>query len=118
MSGRLPADLHVSGRHDNERIGKLSEFFTLGGDLRVRRLGFGAMQITGPGIWGEPVDRDEAIRGLRRAVEAGVSLIDTVDAYGPFVSENLIKEALYPVQLEKSSSLVERRYRWVESMSG
>jgi hypothetical protein len=50
MSGRLPADLHASGRHDSERIGKLSEFFTLGGDLRVRRLGFGAMQITGPGI--------------------------------------------------------------------
>jgi aryl-alcohol dehydrogenase-like predicted oxidoreductase len=74
----------------------LSEFFTLGGDLRVRRLGFGAMQITGPGIWGEPADRDEAVRVLRRAVDAGVTLIDTADSYGPFVSENLIKEALHP----------------------
>jgi pyridoxine 4-dehydrogenase len=74
----------------------LSEFFTLGGDLRVRRLGFGAMQITGPGIWGEPADHDEAIRVLRRAVEAGVTLIDTADSYGPFVSEILIKEALHP----------------------
>lgn len=73
----------------------MSEFFTIGGDLRVRRLGFGAMQITGPGIWGEPADHDEAIRVLRRAVEAGVTLIDTADSYGPFVSENLIKEALH-----------------------
>jgi pyridoxine 4-dehydrogenase len=77
-------------------IGVDSEFFTLGGDLRVRRLGFGAMQITGPGVWGEPADRDEAIRVLRRAVEAGVTLIDTADAYGPFVSENLVREALHP----------------------
>ncbi|GAA3217906.1 aldo/keto reductase [Actinocorallia longicatena] len=73
-----------------------SEFFDLGGDLRVRRLGFGAMRITGEGIWGEPADRDEAIRVLRRAVEAGVTLIDTADSYGPFVSEDLIREALHP----------------------
>jgi aryl-alcohol dehydrogenase-like predicted oxidoreductase len=69
--------------------------FTLG-DLPVRRLGFGAMRITGPGIWGEPPDRDEAIAVLRRAVELGVNLIDTADSYGPAVSEQLIAEALHP----------------------
>jgi pyridoxine 4-dehydrogenase len=68
----------------------------IGGQLDVLRLGFGAMRITGPGIWGEPEDRDEAIRTLRRAVELGVDLIDTADSYGPFVSEDLIAEALYP----------------------
>jgi pyridoxine 4-dehydrogenase len=73
-----------------------SEFFNLGGDLPVRRLGFGAMQITGPAAWGEPRDRDESIRVLRRAVEAGVNLIDTAEAYGPYISEELIREALYP----------------------
>lgn len=70
--------------------------FSLGGELTVRRLGFGAMRITGHGIWGEPADHDESIRVLRRAVEAGVNLIDTADAYGPDVSERLIAEALYP----------------------
>ncbi|MBV9485159.1 MAG: aldo/keto reductase [Frankiaceae bacterium] len=70
--------------------------FTIGGDLTVHRLGFGAMQLTGPGIWGEPQDRDECIRVLRRAVELGVDLIDTADSYGPFVSEDLIREALHP----------------------
>jgi pyridoxine 4-dehydrogenase len=66
------------------------------GDRRVRRLGFGAMRITGPGIWGPPADHDEAIAVLRRAVELGVNLIDTADSYGPHVSEELIAEALYP----------------------
>jgi pyridoxine 4-dehydrogenase len=66
------------------------------GDRRVRRLGFGAMRITGPGIWGPPTDHDEAIAVLRRAVELGVNLIDTADSYGPDVSEELIAEALYP----------------------
>jgi pyridoxine 4-dehydrogenase len=66
------------------------------GDRRVRRLGFGAMRITGPGIWGPPGDHDEAIAVLRRAVELGVDLIDTADSYGPEVSEELIAEALYP----------------------
>src|SRR5271165_6979671 len=66
------------------------------GDLKVYRLGFGAMRITGEGIWGPPRDHDEAIRVLRRAVELGTNLIDTADAYGPDVSENLIAEALYP----------------------
>jgi aryl-alcohol dehydrogenase-like predicted oxidoreductase len=70
--------------------------FTLGGDLTVHRLGFGAMQLTGDGIWGEPRDRDECIRVLRRAVELGVDFIDTADSYGPFVSEDLIREALHP----------------------
>jgi pyridoxine 4-dehydrogenase len=70
--------------------------FTIGGDLPVRRLGFGAMRLTGKGIWGEPGDRAEAIRVLRRAVELGVTLIDTADSYGPAVSERLIAEALRP----------------------
>ena len=69
---------------------------TLGDDLTVRRMGFGAMRITGQGIWGPPKDQDEAIRVLRRAVELGVNFIDTADSYGPEVSENLIAEALYP----------------------
>jgi pyridoxine 4-dehydrogenase len=66
------------------------------GDRRVRRLGFGAMRITGPGIWGPPADHDEATAVLRRAVDLGVNLIDTADSYGPHVSEELIAEALYP----------------------
>src|ERR1700689_3903137 len=70
--------------------------FELGGDLTVNRLGYGAMRITGPGIWGEPKDRNEALRVLRRAVELGVNFIDTADAYGPEVSEDIIAEALHP----------------------
>ena len=70
--------------------------YPLGGDLPVNRLGYGAMQITGPGVWGEPADRDECLRVLRRAVELGVNLIDTADSYGPYVSEDLIREALHP----------------------
>jgi aryl-alcohol dehydrogenase-like predicted oxidoreductase len=70
--------------------------FSLGGDLTVNRLGFGAMRITGRGIWGEPRDPDEARAVLRRAVELGVNLIDTADAYGPEVSERLIGETLSP----------------------
>src|SRR5205823_3380337 len=66
------------------------------GDRTVHRLGYGAMQITGPGIWGPPKDPDEAIRVLRRAVELGVDLIDTADSYGPYVSEELIRRALHP----------------------
>src|SRR5258708_18556259 len=69
--------------------------FTLG-DLTVRRLGFGAMRITGRGIWGEPANRKECIRVLRRALELGVNLIDTADAYGPELIENLIAQALDP----------------------
>jgi len=72
--------------------------FALGGDLPVTRLGFGAMRITGPGIWGEPADHDQAIAVLRRAVQLGVDFIDTADSYGPAVSEELIKEALHPYE--------------------
>jgi pyridoxine 4-dehydrogenase len=72
--------------------------YLIGGDLPVTRLGYGAMRITGPGIWGHPADRDVAIRVLRRAVELGVDFIDTADSYGPFVSEELIAEALYPYE--------------------
>ena len=68
----------------------------IGGDLTVNRLGFGAMRITGPGIWGEPPSRDQAKATLRRVVELGVNFIDTADSYGPSVSEELIAEALYP----------------------
>ena len=70
--------------------------FTVGGDLEITRLGFGAMRITGDGIWGEPRDRAEAIRVLRRLPELGIDFIDTADSYGPFVSEDLIAEALHP----------------------
>jgi pyridoxine 4-dehydrogenase len=70
--------------------------FTIGGDLEVRRLGFGAMRITGDGIWGPPDDPEAARRVLRRVVALGVNLIDTADSYGPEVSENLIAEALHP----------------------
>ncbi len=70
--------------------------FTIGGDLTVNRMGFGAMRLTGEGIWGDPADHDESIRVLRRAVELGVNLIDTADSYGPYVSEDLIAEALAP----------------------
>lgn len=70
--------------------------FSLGGDLTVNRLGYGAMRITGKGIWGPPKDKDEAIRVLKRAIELGVNFIDTADSYGPYVSEGLIAEALFP----------------------
>jgi len=70
--------------------------FNLGGDLNVNRLGYGAMRITGKGIWGPPKDKQEAIRVLKRAVELGVNFIDTADSYGPHISEELIAEALYP----------------------
>jgi pyridoxine 4-dehydrogenase len=74
----------------------LSGTFTLGGELTVNRLGFGAMRITGEGIWGPPKDKKEALAVLRRAVELGVNFIDTADSYGPNVSEELIAEALHP----------------------
>jgi pyridoxine 4-dehydrogenase len=79
-----------------QNIASQSGTVTLGGDLTVNRLGFGAMRITGDGIWGEPKDHDESIRALRRAIELGINLIDTADAYGPEVSERLIAEALHP----------------------
>src|SRR6185437_6722375 len=83
------------GREDAGGSG-VSDTFAIGGDLPVGRLGFGAMRITGAGIWGEPADPDECRRVLRRAVELGVTLIDTADSYGPHVSERLIGETLAP----------------------
>ena len=70
--------------------------FAIGGDLPVNRLGYGTMQLPGPGVWGDPADRDAAHAVLRRAVELGVNLLDTADAYGPFVTDALIREALHP----------------------
>ena len=82
----------MSGQPDASAAGTIS----IGGDLTVNRLGFGAMRITGKGIWGEPPSRDQAKAALRRAIELNVNFIDTADSYGPEVSEDLIAEALYP----------------------
>lgn len=79
-----------------ERVAAVSGTFTIGGDLTVNRLGFGAMRITGKGIWGEPANPEEAQKVLRRAVELGINFIDTADSYGPFVSEQLIGDTLSP----------------------
>jgi pyridoxine 4-dehydrogenase len=91
--------------------------FALGEDLIVNRLGFGAMRLTGEGIWGEPDDPEEACRVLRRAVELGVNLIDTADSYGPEVSERLIAEALHPypddLVIATKGGLTRPRGRWV-----
>ena len=84
-----------TARHASSRPAVNSGTFAIG-DLPVHRLGFGAMQLTGPGVWGEPADRAEAIAVLRRTVELGIDFIDTADSYGPYVSEELIREALYP----------------------
>jgi pyridoxine 4-dehydrogenase len=73
-----------------------SGFFKIGGDIEIHRLGFGAMRITGPRVWGPPTDMAEAIRTLKRLPELGIDFIDTADSYGPDVSEQLIREALYP----------------------
>ncbi|NSC22101.1 oxidoreductase [Streptomyces albus subsp. chlorinus] len=86
----------TSTAQPGSRPADASGTFLLGGELPVNRLGYGAMQLTGPGVWGEPRDPDEAVRVLRRAVELGVNLIDTADSYGPFVSERLIHQALHP----------------------
>lgn len=85
-----------SAMHQGQGLaGKAGEFL-IGNDLRVTRLGYGAMRITGDGIWGPPADRAGAIRVLRRAVELGINFIDTADSYGPGVSEEIIAEALHP----------------------
>jgi aryl-alcohol dehydrogenase-like predicted oxidoreductase len=73
-----------------------TDTFLIGGDLPVHRLGYGAMQLPGPGVWGEPADHEAAVRVVRAAVEQGVDLIDTADSYGPVVSERIIAEALHP----------------------
>src|ERR1700742_84092 len=77
-------------------IAAASGTFKLGGDLEVNRLGYGTMQLTGEGVWGEPDDHDEAIAVLKAVVAAGVNFIDTADSYGPEVAEDLIREALHP----------------------
>jgi pyridoxine 4-dehydrogenase len=87
---------HKSAVQPNQALAKESGEFLIGDDLRVTRLGFGAMRITGNGIWGEPADRAEAVRVLRRAVELGINFIDTADSYGPGVSEEIIAKALHP----------------------
>src|SRR6266404_2800400 len=84
-----------SSRTANARPAEASGTFSIG-DIPVHRLGFGAMQLTGDGVWGEPPDHSEAIAVLRRALELGINLIDTADSYGPEVSERLIAEALHP----------------------
>ena len=75
---------------------KASGEFSIGGKLPVTRLGYGTMQLTGPGVWGDPKDPDEAVRVLRRAVDLGVNFLDTADSYGPVVAEQLIRKALHP----------------------
>ena len=86
----------MSPRTPVERSGTFTLAASSSDPVTVHRLGYGAMRVTGPGVWGEPADHDAAIAVLRRAVELGVDLVDTADSYGPFVSEDLIREALHP----------------------
>jgi aryl-alcohol dehydrogenase-like predicted oxidoreductase len=81
---------------NSKTVAGASGTFTLGGDLTINRLGFGAMRLTAKGVWGPPDDRDECVRVLRRAAELGVNFIDTADSYGPYFSEEIIHEALHP----------------------
>jgi aryl-alcohol dehydrogenase-like predicted oxidoreductase len=92
---RPRATAHVN-QQDDSRMTTLSKTFHIGGELEIHRLGYGAMRITGRGIWGPPADREGALATLRRLPELGVDFIDTANSYGPEVSEELIKEALYP----------------------
>jgi pyridoxine 4-dehydrogenase len=87
--------MHMPAAHETLPAAQAGTI-ALGGDLTVNRMGYGAMRITGKGIWGPPADRDAALATLRRAVELGVNFIDTADSYGPFISEELIAEALFP----------------------
>jgi pyridoxine 4-dehydrogenase len=80
----------------SENLAAPSGTFRIGGDLSVVRLGYGTMQLPGDGVWGPPRDHDEAVRVLRRAVEIGITLFDTADSYGPYVAEDLLREALHP----------------------
>src|SRR6266852_8373898 len=93
LSSRIPKS--ESGKRENDVPGLTGELL-IGDDFHVARLGLGTMRLTGKGVWGEPADRSEAIRVVRRAVELGVNFIDTADSYGPEVSEGIIAEALYP----------------------
>jgi aryl-alcohol dehydrogenase-like predicted oxidoreductase len=111
---------HISAIELDHTPAKMAGEFLIGGDLRVTRLGFGAMRITGDGIWGEPANRAEAVRVLRRAVELGINFIDTADSYGPGVSEEIIAEALYPypaglIIATKGGFLRPGPDRWVEN---
>src|SRR3954453_4640811 len=83
---------HTAAQYNAAKSGT----FRIGGDIEINRLGFGAMRVTGRGIWGEPADHAESIRTLKRLPELGVNFIDTADSYGPDISEWLIKEALHP----------------------
>ena len=93
MNGRIPKN---APRNRDTETARRSGELLLGDDFLIARLGLGTMRLTGKGIWGEPTDRSEAIRVVRRAVELGVNFIDTADSYGPHVSEGIIAEALYP----------------------
>ena len=84
-------------QHATQRPATESGTVTIGGDLTVYRLGFGTMRLTGPGIWGPPADKQEALAVLRHALDLGVNLLDTADSYGPEVAESLIAEALSPL---------------------
>src|SRR3984885_12564051 len=95
LKGEHMPDQKFAAQRSQAPARKSSDFL-LGNDLRVTRLGYGAMRITGDGVWGEPADRAEAVRVLRRAVELGINFIDTADSYGPGVSEEIIAEALHP----------------------
>jgi pyridoxine 4-dehydrogenase len=90
--------LPASNDERTKKTASASGTFLIGGDLPVHRLGYGTMRLVGEGAWGEPADPAEAHRVLRRAVELGVTLIDTADAYGPEIAERLIAEALYPTR--------------------
>src|SRR5438105_4657646 len=96
LTGGLPRLLAAIPEASGSMSMSKSKTFLLGGDLLVNRLGFGAMRLTGEGIWGWPPDRENAMKVLRRAVELGVNFIDTADTYGPETNELLIAEALYP----------------------
>ena len=94
--GRFFSARRTVGEVTTQAPAQASGTFTLGGDLTINRLGYGAMRLTGKGIWGPPDDRDEAVRVLRRAAELGVNFIDTANSYGPYFAEEIIREALHP----------------------
>jgi pyridoxine 4-dehydrogenase len=118
--GKINMSTEKTPPQRNSTLADRAGEFAIGGDLRVARLGFGAMRITGTGVWGEPADRAEAIRVLRRALELGINFIDTADSYGPNVSEEIIAEALHPypedlVIATKGGFLRSGPNQWVEN---
>lgn len=92
----MPPSIGLLGTEMSKEGAAAAGQFTIGGDIEINRLGFGAMRITGAGVWGEPADRPEALRTLRRLPELGINFIDMADSYGPAVSEELLREALHP----------------------